>query len=84
MAENVSESGESSNDAYNESTIRVLNDVEHVRTRPGMLPAIKMTEPYSPSVRASASAKPVKKAGATNGKVMRRKIVSGDAPSESA
>ena len=29
----------------------------------GMLPAMKITEPYSPSARANASAKPVKSAG---------------------
>ena len=51
---------------------------------PGMLPAIKMTEPYSPSVRASASAKPVRNAGATSGSVTRRKIVNGAAPSDAA
>jgi hypothetical protein len=30
----------------------------------GMLPAMKMTEPYSPTARAKASAKPVRMAGA--------------------
>ena len=29
----------------------------------GMLPAMKMTEPYSPTPRAKASAKPVSRAG---------------------
>ena len=37
MAENnVPETPASSNSKYDEGTIRVLNDVEHVRTRPGM------------------------------------------------
>ena len=31
----------------------------------GMLPAMKITEPYSPSARAKASAKPVSSAGST-------------------
>ena len=34
----------------------------------GMLPAMKMTEPYSPTARASASAKPVRVAGRRTGK----------------
>ncbi len=33
---NVSESAAASNSKYDEGMIRVLNDVEHVRTRPGM------------------------------------------------
>ncbi len=51
---------------------------------PGIFPAMKMTEPYSPSVRASESANPVRNDGATSGKMMRRKIVNGRAPSEAA
>ena len=35
----------------------------------GMLPAMKTTEPYSPSARANASAKPVSSAGSTIGKI---------------
>jgi hypothetical protein len=38
----------------------------------GMLPAMKITEPYSPSARAKASAKPVSSAGITIGKITRR------------
>ena len=34
----------------------------------GMLPAMKMTEPYSPMPRAKASAKPVSRAGVMDGK----------------
>ena len=33
----------------------------------GMLPAMKTTEPYSPSARAKASAKPVSQAGSEGG-----------------
>ena len=32
----------------------------------GMLPAMKITEPYSPSARAKASAKPVSSAGVSD------------------
>jgi hypothetical protein len=35
----------------------------------GIFPAIKTTEPYSPSARAKASAKPVKAAGRISGKI---------------
>jgi len=34
----------------------------------GRLPAMKMTEPYSPTARAKASAKPVSRAGKMAGK----------------
>ena len=34
----------------------------------GMLPAMKITEPYSPIARANASAKPVSSAGSNDGK----------------
>ena len=40
----------------------------------GMLPAMKITEPYSPSARAKASAKPVSRAGARVGRMTRRKV----------
>ena len=39
----------------------------------GMLPAMKMTEPYSPSARANASAKPVSSAGSSSAGSTRRK-----------
>ena len=35
----------------------------------GMLPAMKMTEPYSPMARANAMANPVSRAGAMVGKI---------------
>ena len=35
----------------------------------GMLPAMKITEPYSPIARAKAIAKPVSSAGAIDGKI---------------
>ena len=35
----------------------------------GMLPAMKITEPYSPSARAKASAKPVSSAGSSVGRI---------------
>ena len=41
----------------------------------GMLPAMKITEPYSPIARAKASAKPVNSAGRTIGNTTRRKLV---------
>ena len=39
----------------------------------GMLPAMKITEPYSPSARAKASAKPVSSAGSSAGRITRAK-----------
>ena len=39
-----------------------------------MLPAMKTTEPYSPSARAKASAKPVSSAGAIAGSSTRRNV----------
>ena len=41
----------------------------------GILPAMKMTEPYSPTARARASAKPVSSAGVMLGSATRRKTV---------
>ena len=38
----------------------------------GMLPEMKTTEPYSPSARAKASAKPVSSAGTSAGAITRR------------
>ena len=46
----------------------------------GMLPAMKITEPYSPSARAKASAKPVSSAGASIGKMTREKTCQRFAP----
>ena len=40
----------------------------------GTLPAMKITEPYSPMARAKAIAKPVSRAGAMAGKMMRVKV----------
>ena len=50
----------------------------------GMLPAMKMTEPYSPTARANASAKPVRSAGSMAGRITRKKVCSRFAPSEAA
>ena len=50
----------------------------------GMLPAMKITEPYSPIARAKASANPVSRAGVRTGKTTRRKLCHGDAPSVAA
>ena len=47
----------------------------------GILPAMKITEPYSPSARAKASAKPVSSAGVTIGKITCRKVCQRLAPS---
>ena len=47
----------------------------------GMLPAMKMTEPYSPSARAKASAKPVSSAGVRIGKITFVKVCQRFAPS---
>ena len=40
----------------------------------GMLPAMKITEPYSPTARASASAKPVRIAGISDGSMTRNTV----------
>ncbi len=50
----------------------------------GTLPAIKITEPYSPSARANASAKPVNKAGNTAGSTTRRNVSQREAPRHAA
>ena len=50
----------------------------------GRLPAMKMTEPYSPTARANASVKPVASAGKMVGNTMRTKIVNRPAPRVSA
>src|SRR5260221_5593132 len=50
----------------------------------GMLPAMKITEPYSPSAREKARALPVISAGSRAGKMTRRKTSSGPAPRVSA
>jgi len=50
----------------------------------GRLPAMKITEPYSPSPRASASTKPVAAAGASSGRTTRRSVASRPAPSVAA
>ncbi len=46
----------------------------------GMLPAMKITEPYSPRARAKASTKPVIAAGSSSGKSTRRKVCQRPAP----
>ena len=46
----------------------------------GMLPEMKTTEPYSPSARAKARAKPVSNAGQISGRMTRAKVVSRPAP----
>ncbi len=45
-----------------------------------MLPAMKMTEPYSPVARAKASAKPVSSAGSRVGRITRRNVCQRVAP----
>ena len=40
----------------------------------GMLPAMKITDPYSPTARASASAKPVRIAGISVGSITRNTV----------
>ena len=49
-----------------------------------MLPEISTSDPNSPTARAKASAVPVRIAGARLGRMIRRTIVSGFAPSEAA
>ena len=51
-----------------------------ISVRIGILPAIKITDPYSPSPRAKASAKPVKSAGKSSGKMTRKKVCQRLAP----
>jgi hypothetical protein len=46
----------------------------------GMLPAMKITEPYSPTPRAKASAKPVSTAGKIAGRITRVAICQRLAP----
>ena len=46
----------------------------------GMLPAMKMTEPYSPTPRAKASAKPVSRAGRIAGRITRENVCQRLAP----
>ena len=50
----------------------------------GMLPAMKITEPYSPSARANASAKPVSSAGISAGAITSMKVCKRVAPSVAA
>ena len=50
----------------------------------GMLPAMKITEPYSPSARAKASAKPDRIAGHKVGSTTRHNVVRRPAPSVAA
>src|ERR1700731_3915910 len=42
---------------------------------PGIFPAMKITEPYSPIARAKANANPLSQAGKISGKITRRKMV---------
>ena len=46
----------------------------------GMLPAMKITDPYSPIARAKAMAKPVRSAGMMVGRMTRRTVASLPAP----
>src|SRR5258708_11470450 len=50
----------------------------------GTLPAMKITDPYSPSARANASAKPVKSAGNNDGNTTRRNVSQRVAPRHAA
>ena len=49
-----------------------------------MLPAMNITEPYSPTPRAKASAKPVSSAGHRAGKITRVNVCHSEAPSVAA
>ena len=49
-----------------------------------LLPAMKMTEPYSPTARANASAKPVSSAGVRLGRMTRNTVCQRLAPREAA
>ena len=50
----------------------------------GMLPAMKITDPYSPTAREKPSATPVSSVGQIDGSTTHRKVCSFDAPSVSA
>ena len=50
----------------------------------GRLPAMKMTEPYSPTARAKASEKPVRIAGVSRGRITREMVCQRLAPSVAA
>ena len=49
--------------AYLNSSSRITISSGAISETFGRLPAMKMTEPYSPTARAKASAKPVSRAG---------------------
>ncbi len=51
--------------SYCSSLVIIINGV--ISETMGILPAIKITEPYSPTARANASAKPVSNAGSKIG-----------------
>ena len=55
-----------------------------ISVRSGKLPAMKITEPYSPIARASASVNPVASAGMTVGRITRRNTIQRLAPSDSS
>jgi len=55
-----------------------------ISVRMGMFPEIKTTEPYSPTARAKASAKPVNSAGISSGKMTRRQDCQRVAPKVAA
>ena len=55
-----------------------------ISERIGMLPAMKITEPYSPTARANASAKPVNRAGHSAGRITRTNVCHSEAPSVAA
>ncbi len=46
----------------------------------GMLPAMKITEPYSPTPRAKARANPVSQAGTRAGRITRARVCNRSAP----
>ncbi|SSS48322.1 Uncharacterised protein [Acinetobacter baumannii] len=50
----------------------------------GWLPAMKITEPYSPTPRANAKAKPVNRAGSNIGKIILVMVCQRFAPSAEA
>ena len=55
-----------------------------ISVTPGMLPAMNITEPYSPMARAKASVKPVSNAGNSGGSTTRARMRARPAPSSAA
>ncbi len=70
--------------AYLNSSRRMTISSGAISETFGRLPAMKMTEPYSPTARAKASANPVNMAGTMTGRITRVMVCQRLAPSVAA